>query len=247
MPNNELPFQWPPGDPALSGFRLEGQSPGGIFMHGFRSHCDGEKAVALARHAENRGRSWLRYNQRNCGLGNDDFVHFTVGQSIADLVSIMDFLGHQIILVGSSLGAVISLQAAQLRPEAIRGMLLIAPAHQFVARHFTTLPEGAIDRWRSRGIFNFPDYYEGGEFPLGYGFYEDALRYADPGLWKFDFPVAILHGENDELLPPDDSRELLQRIQSPSVTLDIVSGGDHRLKAAIPLMCEKIDSLWKLE
>lgn len=244
--NTELPFLWPPGDPALSGFHFAGKAPGGIFMHGFRSHCDGEKAVSLARHAESRGRAWLRYNQRYCGRGNDAFVHYTVGQSINDLVSILDFLGQPVILVGSSLGAVISLQAAEIRPAAISGMLLIAPAYRFVMRHFEKLPLETIRRWRSRGFLDFPDYYEGGEFPLGYGFYEDALRYADPGPWKFNFPVAILHGENDELLPPDDSRELQQRIRAPSVTLDIVPEGDHRLQAAIPLMCRKIDFLWKL-
>lgn len=245
MLQHEIPFQWPAPDPVVSGFRSDGNAPGGIFVHGFRSHCDGEKAISLARHAARRGRFWIRYNQRNCGLDNAAFANFTVGQSVEDLSSILDSLGHPVILIGSSLGAVISLQAAQRRPQTIRGLLLIAPAFRFVSRHFAALPDGTIDLWRTRGVLHFPDYYQGGEFPLGYGFYEDALHYADLGPWKFDFPVTILHGEHDELLPSEDSRELQKMILSPSVTLDIVPDGDHRLVDAIPLMCEKLDSLWK--
>ena len=244
MPTKETRFRWPPHDPALKGYRLQGDIPGGVFIHGFRSHCDGEKAVALARHAAKRGRSWIRYNQRNCGPGSDTFAHFTIGRSVDDLVSIFDHVGHPVILVGSSLGAVISLQAAQRRPESVCGLLLIAPAVRFVARYFKSLPDGKIDLWRKQGVMNFPDYYEGGEFALQYGFYENALEYANPGPWEFHFPVNILHGEYDELLPTDDSRELQRNIRSPCVNLEIIAGGDHRLSAAIPLMCQKLDDLW---
>lgn len=240
----ETRFRWPPDDPALRGYRLEGDIPGGVFIHGFRSHCDGEKAVSLARHAAKRGRSWIRYNQRNCGLGSGTFAHFTIGRSVDDLVSVLDLVGHPVILVGSSLGALISLQAARRRPEFVRGLLLIAPAVRFFTRHFKSLPDGKIDLWRKQGVMNFPDYYEGGEFTLQYGFYEDALDYANPGPWEFNFPVTILHGEYDELLPAEDSRELLRNIRSPRANLEIVASGDHRLSTAIPLMCQKLDELW---
>ena len=240
----ESPFGWPAADPALRGRRLDGDPPCGIFVHGFRSHCDGEKAVSLARHAADRGRAWVRYNQRHCGQGNAAFASFTVGQSIDDLSTFLDSLGHPVILVGSSLGALISLEAARSRPGLVRGLILIAPAYRFVSRHFATLPGAAIKQWRERGVLYFPDLYEGGEFPLNYGFYRDALDYAQLGCWKFDFPVAILHGEHDELLPPEDSLDLQKNISSPSVTLDIVPGGDHRLVGATPLMCRKLDELW---
>jgi pimeloyl-ACP methyl ester carboxylesterase len=100
--------------------------------------------------------------------------------------------------------------------------------------------------WRRQDVLYFPDRYTGGRFPLRYAFYEDAIDFADLGPWNLDAPVAIVHGEHDELLPPEDSRELQRRIRSPSVSLDVVPGGDHRLNAAIALMCEKLDALWKL-
>ena len=124
-------------------------------------------------------------------------------------------------------------------------MLLIAPAFRFVARHFLTLPERNLNKWRQQGTFLFPDGYAGGFFPLNYTFYEDALHYVELGPWNFDFPVAILHGQNDEVLPVEDSISLSRKIHTPAVDLEIVPNGDHRLNGAIPLMCDKLDQLWK--
>lgn len=215
-------------------------------MHGFRSHCDGEKARALAAHAAIRGRSWLRFNLRYCGQTDIEFARFTLTQAIDDTVCVLDLLRHPTVLVGSSLGAVIALQSAERRPRLVSGLLLLAPAIRFVQRHFASLPGKDVTAWRETGTFRFPDQYAGGHFELNYGFYEDALRYRDLGPWKFDFPVAILHGQHDELLPPEDSIELKDNITAPSISLDIVPNGDHRLNDAIPLVCTKLDCLWNI-
>ena len=215
-------------------------------MHGFRSHCDGEKARALAAHAARRGRSWVRFNQRHCGGTNSEFARFTLTQAIDDTVSLLDLLRQPAVLVGSSLGAVIALHATAHRPRLVSGLLLVAPAIRFVTRHFASLPGKDIAAWRETGSRRFPDQYADEDFELNYGFYEDALEYRDPGPWKFHVPVAILHGQHDELLPPEDSIELKDNITAPSVSLDIVANGDHRLNGAIPLMCAKLDTLWNI-
>lgn len=240
----EKRFDWPPPAPVISGYQLHGANPGGIFLHGFRSHCDSEKAKALSAHAAARGRSWLRYNQRHCAQSNEEFAHFTISQAIDDALSVLDFFRQPAVLVGSSLGAVIALQAAQQRAEMVNGLLLIAPAVRFVERFFLSLPKIEINEWRERGSKQFPDYYEGGVFTLNYSFFADAVAYQSPGPWKFDCPVSILHGQKDELLPPHDSIELKGMIQSPSIFLNIIPDGDHRLTDTIPLMCQKLDNLW---
>jgi pimeloyl-ACP methyl ester carboxylesterase len=243
---SEPNFSWPDREPAIWGHQLQGDCPGGVFLHGFRSHCAGMKALALASHAASRGRCWLRYNQRHCGCTNAEFARFTISQSIDDAAAILDHVRQPTLLIGSSLGAVVALQCAQRKPAAVSGMLLIAPAVKFVSRHFLTLPGRSISLWQQQGSFLFPDQYEGGVFPLNYTFYEDALEYARLGPWKFDFPVAILHGQQDEILPVEDSCWLRRKITSPCVELDVVPDGDHRLNNAIALMCEKLDALWNL-
>ena len=244
MPTQQKQFHWPSRTPFLTGYQLAGTTPGGIFLHGFRSHCDGEKSRGLSEHAANRGRFWLRYNQRHCAQSNNEFAHFTISQAIHDAIAVLDFFRQPVVLVGSSLGALIALQAAQQRAEWVSGLLLLAPAVRFVERYFLTLPEDDIKHWRDRGAKTFPDQYEEGTFTLNYSFFADAAAYRTLGPWKFDFPVAILHGQRDELLPVEDSIELKAMIQCPAISLDIIADGDHRLNAAIPSICQKLDTLW---
>ncbi|MDX2478344.1 MAG: hypothetical protein QNL05_13395, partial [Gammaproteobacteria bacterium] len=45
-------------------FHDTGNGPVGIYLHGFRSHCNGEKAIEIARHAIALDRSWLRFDLR---------------------------------------------------------------------------------------------------------------------------------------------------------------------------------------
>lgn len=242
----EKRFVWPQDSQALKGFQLVGTDPGGVFLHGFHSHCDSEKALGLAAHAAIRGRSWLRYNQRHCGQTNEEFAHFTVSRAVTDAVALLDTLSQSVVLVGSSLGAVIALQAAQQRVESISGLLLIAPAVHFVKRYFLTLPDDQIADWRSAGTKAFEDDYEDGSYSLNYSFYEDAVKYQQIGPWKLNCPVSILHGEKDELIPPEDSMELKQMIDTTATTLEIIADGDHRLNGFIPIMCSKLDQLWRI-
>ena len=245
MLSQENLFHWSVDCQTRQGFQLPGATPGGIFLHGFRSNCDGEKSIALANHAAARGRAWMRFNQRHCDRSHEQFARFTVTQSIDDTVALLDQVGQPQVLVGSSLGAVIALHTARRRPEFTQGLLLIAPAVLFVERHFATLPAKSIISWRELGTLSFPDQYEGGFFALDYAFYEDALNFIRPGAFDLDCNVAILHGEEDELLPPEDSIALRRNITAPSVTVEIVPGGDHRLNAAIPIMCRTLDRLWE--
>ena len=242
----EKPFVWPNDGQILKGYQQVGTDPGGLFLHGFRSHCDGEKALGLANHAAKRGRSWLRYNQRYCGQTDDEFAHFMVSQAITDALILIDMLSKPIVLVGSSLGAVIALQAAQQRVETIAGLLLIAPATRFVERYFLSLPDDQLADWCNAGTKYFEDRYEEGSYSLNYAFYEDAIKYQHIGPWKLNCPVSILHGEKDEIIPVEDSMELKQMIAATVVTLEIIANGDHRLNGSILLMCSKLDQLWQI-
>ena len=242
----EKPFVWPRDSQAPKGFQLVGTDPGGVFLHGFRSHCDSEKAIGLANHAATRGRSWLRYNQRHCGQTDSEFAHFTVSQAVVDALALLDTLSQPVVLVGSSLGAVIALQTAQQRLKSIAGLLLIAPAVCFVERYFLSLPDDQIADWYNTGTKDFEDDYEDGSYTLNYSFYEDAIKNQHIGPWKLNCPVSILHGEEDELIPPEDSMELEQMIDTTAVTLEIIANGDHRLNGFIPIMCSKLDQLWRV-
>lgn len=241
----EKPFSvaLPGCDERIGGYRRDGRQPGVLFIHGFRSNCDGEKARALTLHAAHRGHATCRFDQRGRGSTGSRFRHFTLSRALADCVAVLDGLTGPTVVVGSSLGALLALCLVKRRPGRVAGLLLLAPAVRFVARLVDSLPQHDLDSWRSTGTRRFADNYEGGEYALGYGFRVDSAHYRDLSIAPPDCPVAIIHGARDEVLPPADAHWLAARIDAPSCGLDIVADGDHRLGAAIPLMCTRLDSL----
>jgi abhydrolase domain-containing protein 10 len=236
----------PAGYP-LRGYLRDGDGAVGMFVHGFRSHCGGEKALAFARHAAVRDYPWLRFDLGGHGASGGEFSRFRLSALLADLEAVLDFVGERpVVLAGSSMGGWLATLAALRRPRQVAGLLLIAPAFNFIQNRFGALPPDMLARWREAGSLSFEDPYGGEPFRLEYGVIDDAARHdvlePPPVL---GCPVRILHGERDEAVPLATSREFVARARAQSITLTVVPDGDHRLNAAIPLMTAAVDELWQ--
>lgn len=215
----------------LRGFRRGGAGRHlGVFLHGFRSHCDGGKARCLSALAGRNGYPWLRFDQRGCGMSDGRFRAFTLSGAIADTRAALAAMGDPpCVLVGSSLGALIALHVARGGQHRVAGLVLIAPAVRFTERFLHRQVGGReMAQWRRRGYRWFPDLYAGGCYRLDYGFCADALRYASPP-GSLPCPVRVIHGARDELLPLSDTEQWLSALDCPSKGLEIVEQGDHRL------------------
>lgn len=247
MMRGEAPWALAVGDNTeLRGFRRPGDAERcGVFIHGFRSHCDGEKSRQLSTTAGLHRWPWLRFDQRGCGASDGEFRRFTVSGAVEDLNRVLVSIGAgSYILVGSSLGALIALHAARDARQPIDGLVLVAPALRFADRFIHDhLDERDLDDWRRRGYRWFPDLYGGGCYRLDYGFCADALRYREPPL-TLPCPLRVLHGTRDELLPLDDTLEWTARVDSPGLGLEIVDGGDHRLSGWSEFIARQTESLW---
>lgn len=232
-------------DVVLRGFRRRGGERAGVFIHGFRSHCDGEKARRLSATAGSRGWSWLRFDQRGCGESTGDFRRFTVSGAVGDLHRILEAMGKpSYVLVGSSLGALIAVHTVRAARHRIDGLVLIAPALRFTERFIhDNLDGNQLDEWRTRGYRWFPDLYTGGCYRLDYAFCADALRCGEPP-GKLPCPVRVIHGTRDELLPLRDTEEWVAGLDCPAKTLEIVEGGDHRLSGWSELIARHTENLW---
>ncbi|MFZ0488068.1 MAG: alpha/beta hydrolase [Arenicellales bacterium] len=234
----------------LRGLRRTGTgSRTGLFIHGFRSHCDGEKSRALSEMAGRHGFGWLRFDQRGCGGSDGQFRRFTVSGAIDDLHRVIAALGEPpCILVGSSLGGLIAIHAAASGRHRIEGLVLVAPALRFMD-HFIgeQLRPAEVARWQSRGYRWFPDLYSGGCYRLDYGFCADALRYGPPP-GRLPCPVRVIHGTRDELLPWRESRDWLDALECPPAFggkgLEIIEGGDHRLSGWTESIARQTETLW---
>ena len=94
--------------------RLDGKSPGVMFLSGFMSDMRGTKALEIECHCKAGGHAFVRFDYRGHGESSGDFVDGTIGAWVDDAVAVLDECtdGPQV-LVGSSMGASACLQHAR--------------------------------------------------------------------------------------------------------------------------------------
>lgn len=219
---------------AIAYCRMQGASPGVVFLPGLRSDMTGTKALALESFCRARGQAYLRFDYTGHGQSTGRFEDGTIGEWAGDAGLVIDRLttGPQV-LVGSSMGGWAMLLAALVRPERIAGLVGIAPAPDFtedlVWQQATPEQRAAIER---DGVWLEPSQYDEEPTPFTRKLIEDGrrhllLRAAIP----LSCPVRLIHGMADPDVPWETSMRLLDRLESGDVELNLVKNGDHRLSS----------------
>lgn len=163
--------------------------------------------AAIAHALEAHGVTALRFNFR--GVGQSGGEHDNGRGEIADVAGALDWLAAQpevdperIFLAGYSFGAWVGLAFAQSDPR-----VKAAAAVGLVAWHYS----GTFYRTQAR-----PD--------LGV----EPWQYDPHFLQSFTRPVLFISGECDPLSPPDEVRQLIDRIPAPK-RLSVIAGATHSL------------------
>ncbi|MEE9347172.1 MAG: alpha/beta hydrolase [Robiginitomaculum sp.] len=219
---------------SLAYHRSEGSDLGGagfIWCGGLKSNMKGGKALAMDSWARAGGHGFLRFDYFGHGESSGAFTDGTITRWHADTLAVIDRLttGGQI-LVGSSMGGWQALLAALARPERIKGLILVAPAPDFTQK--LMWPSFSVDIQKQ--IMEAGIYYE----PSPYGDPMEITRLLIEsgrehlimdGPIDFRGPVHILQGMQDEPVPWQFARRLVDLITSEQVEFTLVKDGDHRL------------------
>jgi pimeloyl-ACP methyl ester carboxylesterase len=140
------------------------------------------------------------------------------------------------VVVGSSLGAMVALEAARIALKA--PLVLVAPALGFGNRWLEKLPEGDPVRF-----FHFGDERE---LPIHRRFFEEMAR-ADSDREPPEVPVSVLIGSRDESVPIDLVREAWRRWEEsgrlcPGSRFVEITDGDHGLVDHVDRIAAEIRS-----
>lgn len=138
-------------------------------------------------------------------------------------------------LIGSSMGGWVASRWAQLHPERVDRLLLLAPAFDFVERWPVLLGAQAFARWREHGSLPLLD----GQKQLvnvHFELYRDAER--QPARPEVTCPTIIIHGTRDDVVPIASSREYAAA--HANVTLVEVDD-DHLLTSSLPRIEQIVD------
>lgn len=228
-------------------FSDSGEGPVGIYLHGFRSHSNGEKSLEIAQHAIAKGRSWLRFDLRGHGKSGGDLQDQTISSGLQDLLAVIDSMTDRpLILHGSSMGAWLCLLAALERRDQVTGLMLIAPAFNFIQHNFARLPGHILEKWRRDTYMSFPDAYSDEPYSVHFGIIKDAQQYdVINNHVQLDIPLHIVHGENDPIVPIAHTEKFIHRSDIPRLVFERIPQGEHRLTEFIPLIISHIDRVWQ--
>jgi len=215
----------------LAWARQHGASPTVLFLPGFRSDMNGDKATALTAFCAGRGQAMVRFDYSGHGSSGGPFGDGTIDRWTNDALAVIDRqTDGPLVLVGSSMGGWIALLAALARPHRVAALVGIAAAPDFTeALMWQAMTFAERATLMRNGILDVPSEY-GGPYPITRALIEDGRTHlvldAPIGI---DCPVRLLHGQQDPDVPWEMSMRIAERLTSQDVQVLLVKDGDHRL------------------
>ena len=232
---------------AWTGAEMAGK-PTIVFFPGHGSDMDGTKALAVADWAGQNGFGMIRFDYSGHGRSSGEFLDGTIGAWKGDCLAVLDGLTRQnLILVGSSLGGWLMMLAARERAERIAGLIGIAAAPDFtrdlIWDDLTGEQRLAME---ADGRIALPNPYSDEDVVYTHRLVTEADAHLILGqTTRLDCPVRLLHGMNDEEVPPGTAERLAKAIKGPDIEVVIDQDAGHRFSepAQIDLILSCLDTI----
>lgn len=207
---------------------VRGRAPALVFLPGYMSDMAGSKATALLGWALTNGRECLLLDYSGCGKSSGDLAAGTLSRWQDEVLTLIDAqVTCPVVLVGSSMGGWLMLLVAKELGARVAGLVGVAAAPDFTEWGYEADQKARL----AAGETVFEDNPYGPDpTPTHAGFWAEgqALRQLGDEI-PLDCPVRLLHGQDDEDVPPEISLRLAAALRSSDVQVTLVKGGDHRL------------------
>jgi pimeloyl-ACP methyl ester carboxylesterase len=204
-----------------------------IFLHGFMSDIEGEKPLNFQKFCKKKKLGFLAIEYSGHGKSSGKFTSGNITQwtkevklTIKKIVKKNNF-----ILVGSSMGAWLSINQFKFFKNQIKGFLGIGSAPEFLERlmwkKFTKKMKNETKR---NGIYNlkYGDY----EYPITYQLIKDGRKNkVFNKKIKSKIYLTMLHGSKDEVVPVTYSKKVLRLFVNAKKKMIIIKSGDHSLSS----------------
>lgn len=230
-PPNQEPASFLEGYEDRVAYRhIEGAGPTVLWLGGFLSDMGGSKIMRLSAEARARGWDFLCFDYFAHGETGGDWAEACVGRWFFNAIDVVDELADgPLVCVGSSMGGHILSLLMRARPFRIKAAGFLAPAADFATRlMLARLSPEDRRQLQVSGVFMLPGYDR--DVPLSQAFFDDAAKYEVLGEpIRFDGPVRMLHGMQDDVVPWQHGVRLLETLTSNDARMELIKDGDHRL------------------
>ena len=218
-----------------------------IFLPGFHSDIVGEKPQAFLKYTTKRKLGFLAIEYSGHGKSSGEFTKGNITKwsnevkdSIKKIVKKNNF-----ILIGSSMGAWLSLIQFKYFKKQIKGFVGIGSAPEFLTRlmwkKFTKKIKKEIIK-KGISIIKYGDY----TYPITKQLIKDGKRNKVLSKKiKTTINVVMFHGSKDDVVPVSFSRKVLKVFTRARKKLVIVKDGDHSLskKKNLKKIIKELDKL----
>ena len=204
-----------------------------VFLHGFMSDLEGKKPNAFLKFAKKNRLSFLALEYSGHGKSTGKFINGNITKwSNETSILIKKFVKkNDFIIIGSSMGAWLSLKQFQKFKKQIKGFLGIGSAPEFLEnlmwKKFTKKMKSETIK---KGIIQLK--HGNYEYPISLQLIKDGRK--NNVLNKnidTKISVTMVHGQKDEVVPVFYSRKVLKIFQKAKKKLVIIKDGDHSLSS----------------
>ncbi len=204
-----------------------------IFLHGFMSDIEGEKPLNFQKFCKKKKLGFLAIEYSGHGKSSGKFTSGNITQwtkevklTIKKIVKKNNF-----ILVGSSMGAWLSINQFKFFKNQIKGFLGIGSAPEFLERlMWKKFTKKMKNETKKNGIYNlkYGDY----EYPITYQLIKDGRKNkVFNKKIKSKIYLTMLHGSKDEVVPVTYSKKVLRLFTNAKKKMIIIKNGDHSLSS----------------
>ena len=202
-----------------------------VFLHGFMSDLEGKKPKTFLKFAKKNKIGFLALEYSGHGKSSGKFIDGNISKWSKETSILIRKIvkKNKIILVGSSMGAWISLIQFQYFKKQIKGFLGIGSAPEFLEKlMWNKFSQSKKKEIKKNGIIHLKhgDY----EYPITYQLIKDGRK--NKILHKKIFQninVTMVHGNKDKSVPVSYSKKILKIFKNSKKRLVIVKNGDHSL------------------
>ena len=204
-----------------------------VFLHGFMSDLEGKKPKTFLNFAKKNKLGFLALEYSGHGKSSGKFTDGNISKWTKETSHLIkkNINKNKIILIGSSMGAWISLNQFNFFKKQIKAFVGIGSAPEFLENlMWKKFSKKMKKELKKNGIINLKhgDY----EYPITYQLLKDGRKnkVLNKRIYQ-SLKVTMIHGTKDESVPVNYSKKILKIFKKAKKKLVIVKNGDHSLSS----------------
>ena len=208
-----------------------------VFLPGFMSDIDGKKPQTFKKYAVKKKLGFLAIEYSGHGKSSGEFTKGNITEWSNDVKNSIKKIvkKNKFILVGSSMGAWISLNQFKYFKNQILGFVGIGSAPEFLERlMWKKFPKKNKKEIITKGLSVIKNGKY--EYPITNQLIKDGRKNKILSKkLRSKIKVIMIHGGKDEVVPVSFSRKVLSMFPNAQKKLVVIKNGDHSLSNQAPL------------